>query len=77
MLEDDEELEPEVLGPDVDGLGLVDVVELGAAAAVGAGVVVELAPPPSGEADAFVLSVVEATGFSEVSLPEPGFILSE
>ena len=77
MLEADEELEPEVLGPDVDGLVLVDVVELEAAAAAGAGVVVELVSPPSGEADAFVLSVVEAAGFSEVSLPEPGFILSE
>jgi hypothetical protein len=77
VLEADDELEPEVLGLDVEVLVVVDVVELGAAAAVGAGVVVELAPPPSGEVDAFVLSVVEATGFSEVSLPEPGFILSE
>jgi hypothetical protein len=77
VLEADDGLEPEVLGLDVEVLVVVDVVELGAAAAVGAGVVVELVPPPSEEADAFVLSVVEATGFSEVSLPEPGFILSE
>ena len=77
VLEADEELEPEVPGPDVDGLVLVDVVELEAAAAAGAGVVVELVPPPSEEAGAFVLSVLEAAGFSEVSLPEPGFILSE
>lgn len=75
MLEDDEGLEPDVLVPDVDVLVLVDVVELGAAA--GAGVVVELVPPPSEEAGAFVLSVLDAAGFSEVSLPEPGFILSE
>ena len=77
MLEDDEELEPEVLGLDVEVLVLVDAVELEAAAAAGAGVVVELVLPPSEEAGDFVLSVVEAAGFSEVSLPEPGFILSE
>ena len=79
MLEDDEELEPGELVPDVDVLVLVDVVELGAAAGAGAGagVVVELVPPPSEEAGAFVLSVLDAAGFSEVSLPEPGFILSE
>jgi hypothetical protein len=78
VLEDDEELEPDVLVPDVDVLVLVDVVELGAAAGAGAGaVVVELVPPPSEEAGAFVLSVLDAAGFSEVSLPEPGFILSE
>ncbi len=75
VFEADEELEPEVLVPDVEGLALVDVVELGAAAV--AGTVVELVPPPSEAADALVLSVVEAAGFSEVSLPEPGFILSE
>lgn len=77
MLEDDEELEPDVLAPDGDALVLVDVVELGAAAGAGAGVVVELVPPPSEEAGAFVLSVLDAAGFSEVSLPEPGFSLSE
>lgn len=77
MLDDDEELEPEVLGLDVEVLVLVDVVELAAAAGAGAGVVVELVPPPSEDAGVFVLSVLEAAGFSEVSLPEPGFILSE
>lgn len=77
VLEADEELEPEVLVPDVDVLALVDVVEPGAAAAAGAGVVGELVPLSSEEAGAFVLSVLEAAGFSEVSLPEPGFILSE
>ena len=77
MREDVEQLEPAVLVPDVEVLVLVDVVELGAAAGAGAGVVVELVPPPSEEAGAFVLSVLDAAGFSEVSLPEPGFILSE
>ena len=66
-----------MLVPDGDVLVLVDAVELGAAAAAGAGVVAEPVPPPSGEAGVFVLSVPDAAGFSEVSLPEPGFILSE
>ncbi len=77
MLEDDEEVEPEVLVPDELGLALVVVAELGAAAAAGAGVVVELVLPLSEEAGVFALSVPAAAGFSEVSLPEPGFILSE
>ena len=77
MLEDDEELEPEVLVPDELELVLVVVAELGAAVAAGAGVVVELVLPLSEEAGVFVLSVLAAAGFSEVSLPEPGFILSE
>ncbi|MCI1279317.1 MAG: hypothetical protein LKG23_10085 [Nitrospira sp.] len=77
MLEDDEEVEPEVLVPDELELVLVVVAELGAAAAAGAGVVVELVLPLSEEAGVFVLSVLVAAGFSEVSLPEPGFILSE
>lgn len=77
MLEDDEELDPDVLVLGVDVLVPVDVVELGAAAEAGAGVVVELVPPPSAEAGAFALSVLAVAGFSEVSLAEPGFILSE
>lgn len=75
MLEDDEEVEPEVLVP--EELVLEGVAELRAAAAAGAGVVVELVLPLSEEAGVFVLSVLAAAGFSEVSLPEPGFILSE
>ena len=55
------------------------VVEPLAAGAAGAddGVAVEPLPVLSDAAGVFVLSFPAAAGFSDVSLPEPGFILSE
>lgn len=47
------------------------------AGAAGAGVEAGLAPVLSEEAGVFVLSVPDAAGFSDASLPAPGFILSE
>ena len=47
------------------------------AGAAGAGVEAGPAPVLSDEAGVFTLSVSDAAGLSEESLPEPGFILSE
>lgn len=52
----------------------LDAAGAGAAAA---GVAAGLVPPFSDEAGVFVFSASEAAGFSDDSLPEPGFILSE
>ena len=63
-------------------LALDAVVELEGAGAEGvegaaAGAAVELEPVVSEATGVLVLSVPEGAGFSDVSLPAPGFILSE
>jgi hypothetical protein len=70
--EEDDELDEPVLGV-LAGEGAVEAVEAGPAA----GAVFELLPALSDTAGAFVLSVLSVVGFSEGSLPELGFILSE
>lgn len=63
----------------LDVLVLPAAVDPAAAGAAGAEVGVAAGPAPafSEAAGAFVVSVPDATGFSEASLPDPGFILSE
>ncbi|MDR4480817.1 MAG: hypothetical protein R3B37_13870 [Nitrospira sp.] len=77
MLEDDEEPELDVPAPEVLVLVVEDALVLAGAAGVEAGVAAGLAAVLSVEAGAFALSVPDAAGFSEESLPAPGFILSE
>ena len=76
MLDEDEEPELDVPLPVV--LVLLVVVELLAAgvAVAGAAGAVDPVPALSDEAGVLVASVLDAAGFSDVSLP-PGFILSE
>ena len=77
MLGDDEEPELDIPAPEVLVLVVEDALVLAGAAGVEAGVAAGLAAVLSVEAGAFALSVPEAAGFSEESLAEPGFILSE
>lgn len=75
--EEDEELELEdpVLG--VLALGAAVEPEEAGAEGVAAGAAAEPTGAVSDEAGVFVFSAPEAAAFSDDSLPEPGFILSE
>jgi len=75
VLDEDEEPELDVPLPVVPVLLVVELLAAGVAVAGAAGAV-DPVPALSDEAGVLVASVLDAAGFSDVSLP-PGFILFE